>query len=400
MENCRKYWLDTMLKIADPVITALAEGRLKKDMPIECKAEKETRAHFTHLEAIGRTLCGIGPWLDCPNLTGEEEELRQKYAELCRQAIDKATDPESPDVMTFDYGIQPICDAAFFAHGMLRAKHELIEKLDPRVKKNLADRMKEIRGRKPGFNNFLLFSAMVEALLCELGEWWDPMRVDYALRQHEAWYAGDGVYNDGQEYCWNYYNSYVIQPMYVDLCEYFGPKDPDWSGFSTKVNKRATRYAAIQERLINPDGSFPPVGRSLAYRFGAFQHLSQMALEHRLPAELPPSQVRTGLTAVIERVMAGKNTFDENGWLTIGWCGHQPGVGEVYISTGSLYLCTAVFLALGLPPEDEFWAGPDIDWTSKRMWNGEPCEIDEALHFTNHKTIYDHDDYLAHGGKH
>ena len=198
-----------MLKIADPVITALAEGRLKKDMPIECKAEKETRAHFTHLEAIGRTLCGIGSWLDCPNLTGEEEELRQKYAELCRQAIDKATDPESPDVMTFDYGIQPICDAAFFAHGMLRAKHELIEKLDPRVKKNLADRMKEIRGRKPGFNNFLLFSAMVEALLCELGEWWDPMRVDYALRQHEAWYAGDGVYNDGQEYCWNYYNSYV-----------------------------------------------------------------------------------------------------------------------------------------------------------------------------------------------
>ena len=35
MMNTRKYWLDTMLKIASPVIEALAEGRLAKDMPID-----------------------------------------------------------------------------------------------------------------------------------------------------------------------------------------------------------------------------------------------------------------------------------------------------------------------------------------------------------------------------
>jgi hypothetical protein len=34
------------------------------------------------------------------------------------------------------------------------------------------------------------------------------------------------------------------------------------------------------------------------------------------------------------------------------------------------------------------------------MWSGGECDIDEALHFTGHKTILDHDEYLARGGKH
>ncbi|MDR1932751.1 MAG: DUF2264 domain-containing protein [Spirochaetales bacterium] len=399
MSDERSYWLETMLKIADPVISALAEGRLKKDMPVECKAERQTREKFTYLEALGRTLCGFAPWLDCKGLSREEEEKRVRYADLTRKAIDNATNPASADVMNFSEGIQPICDAAFFAHGLLRAPVELMEKLEPRVKKNIIDRLIEVRSRKPGYNNFLLFAAMIEAAIYKLGGIWDPMRVDYAIRTHETWYKGDGVYSDGPEYCWNYYNSFVIQPMYVDILALFGPVDPDWEQYIPAAHKRAKRYAAIQERLINPDGSFPPVGRSLAYRFGAFQHLSQMALQHSLPDVITPAQVRSGLTAMIKRVMAA-DTFDAKGWLRIGFCGAQPGVGEVYISTGSLYLCMAVFLPLGLPPQDDFWASPAMDWTSRRMWSGGACDIDEALHFTKHKTIYDHDTYLAHGGQH
>lgn len=392
--NTRKLWLDTLLEIADPVLKAAADGQLKAAMPVECRDEKEVRRSFTHLEAVGRTLCGIGPWLNCQGLSGEEEEKRQSYAALVRQVIDKTTDPNSSDVLNFDSGRQPIVDAAFYAHGLLRAKSELIDKLETRVRKNLADRMKESRKIKPGYNNFLLFSVMVEALLCELGEWWDPMRVDYALRIHDTWYSGDGMYGDGPEYCFNYYNSFVIQPMYVDLCDYFGKIDKDYQPLIPRVKERARRYGAIQERLINPDGSFPPVGRSLAYRFGAFQHLAQMVLQHNLPAEIDPAQVRCGLTAMIQKVISAPGTFDEAGWLTIGFCGHQPDIGEVYISTGSLYLCTAVFLPLGLNGEDPFWSNPDAQWTSKRMWGGGKCDIDEALHYLPHQTIYDHDEYL------
>ena len=35
MNETRKYWLDTMLKICGPVIDALAERRLRRDMPVE-----------------------------------------------------------------------------------------------------------------------------------------------------------------------------------------------------------------------------------------------------------------------------------------------------------------------------------------------------------------------------
>jgi hypothetical protein len=59
--------------------------------------------------------------------------------------------------------------------------------------------------------------------------------------------------------------------------------------------------------------------------------------------------------------------------------GHQPGLGEIYISTGSLYLCLEAFLPLGLKPEDAFWKDPDVPWTAKRVWNGGDLEADRAL---------------------
>jgi hypothetical protein len=99
----------------------------------------------------------------------------------------------------------------------------------------------------------------------------------------------------------------------------------------------------------------------------------------KLPAEIAPAQVRSGLTAVIKRTMAAPNTFDKNNWLTIGFSGHQPSVGETYISTGSLYLCSTGLLPLGLPATDSFWAAPAQAWTAKKAWGGEDFKADHAL---------------------
>jgi hypothetical protein len=142
---------------------------------------------------------------------------------------------------------------------------------------------------------------------------------------------------------------------------------------------RAKRYASIQERLISPEGTFPALGRSLAYRFGAFQLLSQISLMSQLPEELTPGQVRSALSAVIQRMIDAPGTFDRDGWLTIGFCGHQPGIGETYISTGSLYLCTTGLLALGLPAVHDFWRAPASDWTARKVWKGVDLKIDHAL---------------------
>ncbi len=163
------------------------------------------------------------------------------------------------------------------------------------------------------------------------------MRVDYAIRQHQQWYKGDGMYGDGPDFHWDYYNSFVIHPMLLDVLDACASSNQAWARLQPAMLKRAQRYAAIQERLVSPEGTFPPIGRSLAYRCGAFQVLAHMSPRHALPEGVTPGQSRNALTKVIKRTIEAPKTFDENGWLTIGFSGHQPGVGETYISTGSLY---------------------------------------------------------------
>src|SRR4029077_9260995 len=107
---------------------------------------------------------------------------------------------------------------------------------------------------------------------------------------------------------------------------------------------------------IAPDGSFPAIGRSIAYRCGAFHLLAQSALRRVLPDGVAPAQARGALTAVIRRTLDAPGTFGAGGWLRAGLWGPQPGIGESYISTGSLYLCSVAFLPLGLPASDSFWS--------------------------------------------
>lgn len=377
MKGDRPYWIVAMLRIVTPVLEGLADRKLKAVMPVEQK--EQGRALYTGLEALGRTLAGIASWLEGGERAGEEGRLRERYAELAREAISAGVDPSSPDYLNFAAGQQPIVDAAFLSHALLRAPVELVQKLEPHVKKQLAEALRMTRSRKPAFNNWLLFAAMIEVALRKLGESWDRMRVDYAIRQHEQWYMGDGVYGDGPSFHMDYYNSFVIQPMLLDIIEAVQDEQPEWAELVMPVRQRAIRYAAVLERLISPEGTYPPIGRSLAYRFGVFQHLSQMALRHELPDGVAPAQVRCALTAVIRRTITQPGTFDENDWLTIGFCGHQPELGERYISTGSLYLCSAVFLPLGLPADDPFWSGEAVDWTSKRAWAGQAVPIDQSI---------------------
>jgi hypothetical protein len=373
----RDLWLTTLRKLSDPVLRNLAAGTLKARMPVEQHAGG-SRQTVTHLEALGRLMAGIAPWLELAPDGSAEGRQRAEYADLARKGIAQAVDPASPDYMNFNRGGQPLVDAAFLGQGLLRAPR-FRESLDQRTKQNLIAALEASRVIQPSFSNWLLFSATVEATLAKLGAKWDRMRVDYALRQHDQWYKGDGVYGDGPAFHWDYYNSFVIQPMLLDVLDVFRGDHAAWKELAPKVEERARRYAAIQERFIGPDGSYPPIGRSLAYRCGAFQTLAAIALRRALPKEITPAQVRGALTAVIRKTMEAPMTFDAEGWLRIGFCGHQPGVGETYISTGSLYLCSVALLPLGLDAADPFWSAPAEPWTQVRAFSGQPFPIDHAI---------------------
>ena len=378
-QSDRAYWRQTLLKIAEPVLSALATNTLKTTMLVEsAPGQLDSRKRVSHLEALGRTLAGLAPWLQTAPSPGEEAGQR-RFRELSIQAISNAVDPQSPDFLNFTKGGQPLVDAAFLAHGLLRAPTQLWEKLPKQTQAHLVEALQSTRVIKPGYNNWLLFSAMVEAALLKLTGQGDLVRIDYAIREHQNWYKGDGAYGDGPDFHWDYYNSFVIQPMLLDVVQTLVETGKESQPLLTTLLARAQRYGLIQERLIGPDGSFAAFGRSLAYRCGAFQVLAQLALQQQLPNELTPGQVRAALTAVIHRTMDAPGTFDANGWLQIGLCGHQPSIGETYISTGSLYLCTVGFLPLGLPATAPFWSSAPGDWTAKKIWSGKDVKADHAL---------------------
>jgi len=238
--------------------------------------------------------------------------------------------------------------------------------------------LKSTRAIKPYESNWLLFSAMIETALWQFTGECETNRIEYAVQKHMQWYLGDGTYGDGAEFHGDYYNSYVIQPMLLEILRVCAERKHPLGDLYPKVLKRAQRYAIIQERMISPEGTFPVIGRSSAYRFGAFQHLATVALLHQLPEELKPGAVRSGLTAVVRRMMEAPGTFDEHGWLQVGAVGSQLSIREPYISIGSLYLCLTGLVDLGLPADDLFWTSPAERWTQKKIWSGENIPADHA----------------------
>lgn len=377
----RAYCVKTLTRIADPVLNALSRNELRLKMPVEgMRAQK--RKYCTHLEAFARLLDGMAPWLELGPDPSPEGRLRKKYIDLAVACIRNGVNPQSPDFLNFNRGgNQPLVDAAFFAEALLRAPTQLWGRLDKETKINVINALKSSRVITPSFTNHLLFSAMVEAALLRFGGSADKLRIGYALKLCMLWYKGDGLYGDGPVFHWDYYNSFVIQPMLLQILQETvdsASKQADKKMYKD-VLRRAQRYAVIQERLISPDGTYPAIGRSLAYRFGAFQLLAKIAYMHALPGELKPQQVRAALYTVIKKQIEAPGTFDKDGWLQIGFYGHQPSIGENYISTGSLYLCAEAFLILGLPQSDPFWQGKDLPWTEKKIWSGKDMATDHAL---------------------
>lgn len=376
----REFWLLYMDKVARPVIHNLAQGKLKEKMPVVLSPKtdnREFRTKAAYLEAFGRTLSGIAPWLAGEGGSEKEQALRSEYRRLTLKAIAHAVNPSSPDYLTWQGG-QPLVDASFFALGLVRCPW-LWEHLADSTKLQVVAALKATRSTVPVYSNWILFSAMIEAFFCRYGYEYDKVRIEYGIREFaQHWYVGDGLFSDGMNFAFDYYNSYVIQPYLVAIIDALNINGKAYGWFTLRLDKITRRYAEIQERLIGTDGTFPVTGRSITYRGGAFHHLADMSLRKALPASLHPAQVRSALTAVIKKTFGAPGTF-EDGWLTIGLYGNQPNLADFYINTGSLYLGATIFLPLGLPATDPFWSAPAQPWTALKVWNGGDLPADHAL---------------------
>ena len=364
----RADFLNKMVRMATPVLDAASKGELRKKMTVEQKPGAG-RENFAGLEAVARLINGMSPWFEAEICDAGERELRDKLLDKARLAISGQVDPLSDDFTDYTkYGgrfSQILVDTAFLAQLMLRAPNALWQQLPQGTKENVIKLFEAARQITPGTNNWMLFSTEVELQYGKVtGNCAERVIMQY-FNMLDSWYFGDGWYGDGPHFATDYYNSLVIHPMLLDLCD----NGPDLlpAGSMDKILSRAQRHGEVLENLVTPDGTYIATGRSLAYRCGVFHLLAQLLWQKRLPASISEATAREVLYTVAEKTLTDES-YKEDGFLNIGINKSQPNIGETYICTGSLYMASAVFLPLGRASSDEMWTAKAEPWTQRSIW--------------------------------
>ncbi len=215
----RDTWVGVTRRLADPVLGNLANGTLKA----RCRSNRRP-ARIAGTSPISRRSAGC--WRasrrgsSCRRMRPRRGQLPAKYADLAA-ARDRAR------------GRSVIAGLHELLQGRAAAGRRRVSRAGDAARAEGAgagprsgddegaDRGARIdarRSRRASTTGCCSRRPSRQAL-ARLGARWDRMRVDYALRQHEQWYKGDGVYGDGPVFHWDYYNSFVIQPMLLDVLD-------------------------------------------------------------------------------------------------------------------------------------------------------------------------------------
>ncbi len=380
----REYWCEQAYKMAQPVLEPMSKGELQKTMLTEFSPSFDNRNRkVVYMETFGRLMAGLAPWLAMSDDDTAEGQQRRQLREWALSAYKHAVDPQSPDYLCWGVAGQNLVDAAYIAESFIRAYDALWVPLDDVTKQRYIKEFQNLRRIDPPYTNWLLFSSVIESFIAKANnrQGWDEYRVNSACRKTEEWYVGDGWYADGQgTFAFDYYSSYVFHAMYLETLQNMVDAKVnsrlDYQKYYDRALKRAQKFSIILERFISPEGTFPVVGRSTPYRLAALQPLALLAWYGKLPAELSNGQVRAALTQVMHRMFDHQQNYNEAGYLTIGFCGHQPETADWYTNNGSLYMTSLCFMPLGLSADHPFWSSQAEPWTQVKAWGGQPFPKD------------------------
>ena len=386
----REYWCEQAYKMAQPVLENMAKGELQKNMQTEFSPSFDNRNRkVVYMETFGRLMAGIAPWLALPDSVFGSSAAEQKELARVRQlrewalaSYKNSVDPESPDYLCWGVAGQNLVDAAYIAESFIRAYDALWVPLDKVTKERYIKEFKKLRSIEPPYTNWFLFSSTIESFIAKAAglREYDDFRVMMTIRKVEEWYVGDGWYADGPVFAFDYYSSYVFHAMYLETLQNMidarANTRLEYRKYYDRALKRAQKFSIILERFISPEGTFPVIGRSTPYRMAAMQPLALMAWYQKLPRELSNGQVRAALTQVMHRMYDQQQNYNEGGFLTIGFCGHQPEAADWYTNNGSLYMTSLSLMPLGLPANHDFWTCKAEPWTQVKAWGGQPFPKD------------------------
>ena len=302
------------------------------------------------LECFSRMFAGMSPWMALDNAIDVKLKILSKF-----------------DVVVYKdvFGEQQsIVECAYICYGFLLTKNILWKQLSEKTQLQFINILHKVRSLIQSYHrrcNWYLFHGMIEAFFKSVSGQYDYNFVMDMIETVESWYCGDGFYKDGErEFTMDYYNSYVIHPFYIEILKICKPE------MVSQAFDRCIRYSEFLERIIGPDGTFPPLGRSIIYRFGAFHALAYCVYNEKISTQHTYSQLQRSLSKVLIRIITDL-VFDSNGMLEIGFTGKQPSIADDYSSWGSCYLTTLGFLPLGLSKNHIFWSDLRVDYYSQEL---------------------------------
>ena len=219
----RKIWLTFLLNLSYPILKNLANENFKKRMNVEVSPDYRRTKEIAYTEALCRLLCGIAPWLELNDEGSDEyENLNKKELQnLAIISLKNAVNPNSPDYLVwYDNRLeQPLCESAYLAQAFIRAPKKLWYSLDKYTQQKYIEIFRKLRTVKGVLNNWVLFRAMIESFFLFIGEEYDKYVLNLAFYTMNKWYVGNGFYQDGDSFSFDYYNSFAIHPMLVESLE-------------------------------------------------------------------------------------------------------------------------------------------------------------------------------------
>jgi hypothetical protein len=262
---------------------------------------------------------------------------------------------------------QPIVEAANLAFGLAISRTRFWDQLDVTLRDQTAQWLTHHAVKHGSDNNWLLFTAVIEAFLVSAGYDVPGGHAQEDVDLFESWYLGDGWYNDGpispttrHGNRVDHYNSWVIHPFlwqWYQLSEQPAARRERYLG---RLGEFADSYAL----LFAADGSSVHQGRSLTYRQAVLGGLWTAALAG-VGSEAAGATRR--LASGVLRRFTSDLGVGVDGPPSLGWSAEEflP-MCQVYSGPGSPYFAGMGFLGLAAPADHPLWTEAEQPQPSER----------------------------------
>jgi hypothetical protein len=310
------------------------------------------------IESFARIASAWGAWLRNPanaaTLSFEGHEINVEA--ILHQALLDGTNSSNPHTYWGDIGHmdQRIVESADIAVAIWMSRERVFNKMTSVEQAQIIAWLAQVDNKGTYTDNWILFTAMAQAVRLHLGYPCPEDDLDNRLMQLGEFYRGDGWYVDGPTDEFELYNAWMFGWHYLLWTYIDGDRRPD---HRQQVLERGRSFIAGFLHFFGANGSYPAWGRSIVYRFAA---LAPFAVGHFLKiAPDDPGLLRRVSSGCI-RYFYDQGLFDPKGhFIRQGYHGDFPPAGEAYISPGSPYWCCHGLFALTFDSDDPFWTATE-----------------------------------------